>query len=243
MRAMATLYAKRALQLAVPVLLGFHGGGPQELAAAAGISTASLANYLSGRFAPPLPTLRRIARAAGVNAERLERLLDALDELCAEPAPGERRRTSRRLGEARTAAAAELLASRPASPGATDSRPLDERWNSLLKLPLAAARAVIEETPAFQDPALCERFCVESEKIAPGDPAWAVLLAEIAVCIADQVAMDGPAWYQLEARALSSRAHARRAGGDRAAAEADFQEANRFGSFTARACASAVALS
>jgi hypothetical protein len=58
-----------------------------------------------------------------------------------------------------------------------------------------------------------------------------LLLAEIAVCIADQAALDGPSWEQLEATALSFRANAKRMNGDLAAAEADFQQAERFGNF------------
>jgi transcriptional regulator with XRE-family HTH domain len=230
---MADLFSKRALHLSVQVLLGYHGGEQQELAAAAGISMASLSNYLSGRSSPPLKPLLKLARAAGVSSERLERLLESLEELCAPGDPGHR--ASRHLAAAQAAAVCELLATpRPTFRVLPAPRSLDEKWDFLAELPLESARAVVEETPEFQDPALCERFCAESEQLDTGHAARAVKLAEIAVCIADQVGFDGPRWEQLEATARSYRANARRLQGDPDGAEAGFQEADRFWSFASQ---------
>jgi tetratricopeptide (TPR) repeat protein/transcriptional regulator with XRE-family HTH domain len=111
--------------------------------------------------------------------------------------------------------------------GATPPSPEDrtkavDLWRRLQSYPAPVQEALVHETREFQNWALCEHLCLESEKRAASDTTMAVQLGKLAVQVAELVPGEEPWRSRIRGYALAFLANAFRVQGDLQRAEKTF---------------------
>jgi len=66
---------------------------------------------------------------------------------------------------------------------------IEELWRWLVSLPATERLSAVEQEPAFRAPALCIRLCDESSRAATEDPGSALSWSELAIRLAELVAV------------------------------------------------------
>ncbi len=213
------------------LLRALAGKSQERMGEEVGIHPSLLAHYEAGKGVPPREHLEKLARGAGITVDEASQLLDLHESF---------RQTRRRAPEgspeplwrlveeirahAESACRRILALPLPASPAtAEDRRQGEELWNRLADLSPEGKLAVVRLAEEFQTWALCERLCAEAER----DAGRALELARLAQEVAERVP-GLPTWQsRLRGYAAAHTARALLAGGDLAAAEALWTEAER----------------
>ena len=215
------------------LLRALSGKSQERIAEEIGVHFTLIGHLETGLPVKP-EHLQKLARAAGITLPQAWELLGRYEAFA------RRRRTGRgadvlfdELAEdvrANTAAAHQrlLLIPLPAPlPQASDRQCAEELWGRLAELSEEARLAIVRVDEEYQTWALCERFCVESEREASRDVERAAGLVRIAQEIAERV--PGPeAWRNsLRGLALGHSANVLRVFGELKAADAGLEDAQR----------------
>lgn len=212
------------------LLRAISGMTQRQLAEEMGVHPSLISQIEQGRVKPGRHLLRRMALCAGFGESDLEVLWEWLEELL------QARKGRRPLGETPPPSARERL---PASacerllalpdpgrpPRAEDRLLAMQQWESLKDLPEEAAQVVVRVADQYQNWALCEKFCDESECQTSRDLQRAAALARLALETARLI--KGPEKWckRVLGYATAHGPNVLRVLGDLRAAEAGFQEA------------------
>ncbi|HXU32172.1 MAG TPA: helix-turn-helix transcriptional regulator [Thermoanaerobaculia bacterium] len=183
------------LRCVVGLVCLIKGWNRKQLARAAGVHRVTLSRLEHGVRHLSDRTDEAFRNAAGLSPEAWRELFAAVARARREMAraPGEPAQGSKgadplagllTLTSARLTEALEILLA-PATPMATDPAALDPEnaalaWERLQRHPKETHRALIEEAPEFQTPALAERLGAASKAAAPDDPERSLELANLA---------------------------------------------------------------
>jgi transcriptional regulator with XRE-family HTH domain len=215
----------------VTVLRVVRGWGQGELAAAAGLRTASVSDYERGKKPLPHRTLERLVAAMGFPASLVARtsaFIDeareaasptraggAIPELVEAAAAGFGREVADflRAGLTRLLADVTLLEARCRAPFL---------WERLRTYSRTQQRAIVQENPEFHSWALCELLCEESVKAAADKPKRAAELADLSLAIARLIPGEEGWRARQQGYVWAFAGNARRALGDLAGADEAF---------------------
>ncbi|HSN88143.1 MAG TPA: hypothetical protein VL025_15395, partial [Thermoanaerobaculia bacterium] len=109
-----------------------------------------------------------------------------------------------------------------------ERREAGEQWERLRRLSPRERRALVESERDFQNWALCERLCAESEKAAADEASRALELADLALRVAQLVPGEEEARSQIQGYAWAFVGNARRVAGNLRDADEAFARSHVF---------------
>lgn len=222
---------------AIAILRMVRGRDQAALARAAGVQASSISDYERGKVRPSPRTLSRLLTGLRLPSSALNAALGFVRSLQgaeeSAPAAGPEA-TDASLGEAAAAfvrVAATLAKERPQSLPSRDEPGSEaeaaQLWERLRRYGARERRAIVNESPRFASWGLCVLLCEESARTAADDPRKAVDLAELALLVAAQVPGPEPWRLRLQGWASAFLGNARRAQGNRVAAEEAFARSHQ----------------
>jgi tetratricopeptide (TPR) repeat protein len=180
---------------ALAILLAGAHRTEKEMAAAAGLRPGTISSYVSGWKKLSMKTLLRIGRDAGFESTEIE---DALD-LAARLGPGYAGPAHAPDLPAAIGRIAERLAAERLPQALQEAVPWEERrrfrelWAEKKDLAAKEWKALLARSPELVRWGLCERLAEESAEAASDDADRALVLAELALWVAERVpAADNP---------------------------------------------------
>jgi tetratricopeptide (TPR) repeat protein len=228
------------LGLALSSILTSNGWTQKDLAAAHGLASSMISEYISGDRELTLERLEELLAPLGVGADRIEQGVAAAALLCPEPpepatpvdpTPEERRIIDRATARVQKFVGADFkarwIAKIRKANAAADREAADALWRRLKAFPAEERPRQVEQTPDFHTWALAERLCAESEEMAPASAPLSLELAELARCAARHARVPEPWQPGLEGYTVAFIANAHRVSGHLRKADAAFAEALR----------------
>lgn len=238
------------LGIALVILRTIRGMTQQDLARRAGVRSASISDYESGKVVPGLARLQELLGAMEFPLSTLEetqrflasvqRNPSVLDETGDDELPPDLDALTEEIGRvsARFARSVLVVLRRSERTGGCPHRqaeapPQSERetaralWKELSRRSREDRLALLTKDPLFHRWAFCELLCKESITAAGRDPREAVELAEAAVFLARAITGEHRFTSRLIGHALAHLANARRVGGDMPAADDAMRESER----------------
>jgi transcriptional regulator with XRE-family HTH domain len=237
------------IKLLVLNLRRLRGLSQREFSEVSGTNRRLLSLYERGLKTPRASTLERLAKAAGLSAERLAHLKSVLEQACEEVALQKGKdfrpvleassveisldRQAAALTESLAAALKPLLRSALSAIDAnTTNRPREKTttailWDRFSSASSRSHRALLEDEgeTEFDTLSFCERLCEESQRAA--DPRQAFEWAELALLVAERIPCEEPERRRLQGYAWGFVARSHRAAGDLVAAgDAEARSAN-----------------
>ncbi len=221
---------------AIAILRMVRGRDQAALARAAGVQASSISDYERGKVRPSARTLDRLLSGLRLPSSALGAALGFVRSLQpgeeSAPAAGPEAAAAASLGDAaagfvRVAAAhaGERVQPSRDEPGAEAEAA--QLWEKLRRYGSRERRAVVNESPRFSSWGLCVLLCEESARTATDDPRKAVDLAELALLVAGRVPGPEPWRLRLQGWASAFLGNARRAQGNRTAAEEAFARSRK----------------
>jgi len=207
----------------------------QDLSRVAGLPHGYVSDYETGRRPLTEAALRELARLLGYQPGHVDLVLGCVRRLRFEPVPAEspgelspRDQVGLDAELAGLFRSLEALFLEPCAELLVRHRliqaraAVEEPLGWLLRLPPEHRQDVVELVDWFQDWALCERLCAESERAAAADARQALDLADLALKIAT-LCRGGEAWLsRLQGYAWAFVGNARRVANDLVGADEAF---------------------
>ncbi|HSF44162.1 MAG TPA: helix-turn-helix domain-containing protein [Thermoanaerobaculia bacterium] len=225
--------------LTLTLLRSSRGWTQRELAQAARASSNVLSGYETGFRPLSLRKLEDLSSAMGYGPAAVDVALLGVENLLAAMAPppagslvnpteAEWQRIQRAAAAAAREAAektCEVLAEAVRAARAREERrEAGEQWERLRRLSHRERRALVESERDFQNWALCERLCAESEKAAADEASRALELAELALRVAQLVPGEEEARSLIQGYAWAFLGNARRVASKLPEAEEAFKK-------------------
>jgi transcriptional regulator with XRE-family HTH domain len=185
------------LSAAVTSLRTVQGLDKKEIARGAHVKPETVSAWERGDAEPDPDNLDALAPVFGLTRPGLDALADLFDTfpsmVGAPGLPGAEETAvhALRLTALLTRAAAVIFDPVPPPRSALSTTTAAELWARLEPYPPKARRAVVREGAEFQTWSLAELLCRESAEAAAGHPDRAVELADLACCVAEQLAGRG----------------------------------------------------
>jgi transcriptional regulator with XRE-family HTH domain len=216
--------------VALAVLRIIRDWSQGELAAAAGIRAGSISDYERGKMKPSLKAVNRLIAAMGFSPSMLDRTVAFVQSGRAR-LEGPLSAGSAGQIEEISAEAARLAGSftrnfltwlHRETEALEARRRAEELWLRLSPYTAEQQWALVQEPGPFQDWALLEKICAESELVAAKDPRRALELANLAVHLGEFVPGEDPWRLRLQGYAMAYVGNAKRVGNDLKGAEIAF---------------------
>lgn len=227
-----------SLSLTLFILLQMHGRSQKEIAAALGVSTSTVSNWVTTGKGLDRARLEQIVvnvlkldvgeidrTLRWLNGGELAEVTPELEEL----SPGERRIVQEATTDLlrATSAILDVWLLQEAERGRARRAEAEAEacWRRFQELPPEKRTLLLEGVRAYQTPAFCARICAESGKAASRGASRALGLAKLALKVADRV--PGAVRPRCQGYAWAFYANAAQAGGKLPEAEPAFTRARQ----------------